>query len=72
MIDEEEFKGKPVFEVSFLDFCKIATRTERRTKFTLENQKLLEHIKATRYSKNYFVEFNGILVDASMNEPKQE
>jgi hypothetical protein len=64
-MDQPEFKGKPVFEVSFLDFCKIANRTEKRTKFVLESQELLNHIKENRYSKNYVVEFGGIKVDAS-------
>ena len=64
-MDQPEFKGKPVFEVSFLDFCRTATRSEKRTKFILENQELLKHIKETRYSKNYIVEYNGIKVDAS-------
>ena len=72
-MDQPEFKGKPVFDVSFLDFCKIATRTEKRTKFILENQELLQHIKETRYSKNYIVEYNGIKVDASsVNDPGKQ
>lgn len=67
MIGEDEFNGKSVFKVSFLDFCKIATRTEKRTKFIIESQELLTHIKENRYSKNYIVEFGGIKLDASSN-----
>ena len=72
MDSQVEFNGKPVFQVSFLDFMKIVNRTEKRTKFILENQELLDHIKATRYSKNYIVECNGIMIDASIINERQQ
>jgi hypothetical protein len=63
MIFSEEFNNKPVFQVSLLDFMKIATRTEKRTKFLLESQELLQYIKKNRYSKEYIVVYNGIKID---------
>lgn len=65
MIGDEEVNGKTVFKVSFLDFCRIATRTEKRTKFLVESQELLRYIKENRYSKKYIVEYDGIKLDAS-------
>ncbi|MCK9428402.1 MAG: hypothetical protein M0R17_00145 [Candidatus Omnitrophica bacterium] len=57
---EDEFNGKPIFKVNFIDFCNLVCRDERRTKFVLNNEALMEHIKKTRYSKNYVIEYNGI------------
>jgi hypothetical protein len=58
---EEEYNGKPVFKVNFLDFCKLVCRDEKRTKFSLDNPQLMEHIVKTRYSKNYVVNYEGIM-----------
>lgn len=63
MIGDEVYKGKPVFEVNFIDFCRLTCRDGRRTKFTLDNKELLEHIINTRYSKKYVVKYCGILYD---------
>jgi len=60
MIGDETIDGKKVFEVGFLDFCRIANRSERRTKFSLDNEALMEHIVNTRYSKKYIASFEGI------------
>lgn len=65
MIGDETIKGKKVFEVGFLDLCKLATRTERRTKFSLSNDALMEHIVKTRYSRNFYVKYAGLVIDAS-------
>lgn len=65
MIGDETINGKRVFEVGFLDLCKLVTRTERRTKFSLSNDTLMEHIVKTRYSRNFYVKFDGLVVDAS-------
>lgn len=62
ILDEEEFNGKPLFKVGFLDFCKIVVRDSRRTKFNLESESLMEHIKKTRYSKNYVIDYLGIKI----------
>lgn len=64
MIGDETVNGKPVFDVGFLDFCKIVTRTERRTKFSLDSQNLMEHIVKNRYSKKFVIRYDGMLVDA--------
>lgn len=64
MIGDETINGKKVFSVDFLDFCRLATRTERRTKFSLNNEALMEHIIKTRYAKKYIVKFEGLTVDA--------
>lgn len=64
MIGNETVNGKKVFEVDFLDFCKLATRTERRTKFSLDNQPLMEHILKTRYSRKFMVRYEGMILDA--------
>lgn len=73
MIGDETINGKKVFEVGFLDFCKVATRTERRTKFSLDNQSLMEHIVKTRYSKKFIVKFDGITLDVeSINRVADE
>lgn len=61
MILDDEYKGKPVFVVNFSDFCKIMNRSERRTKFSLDNQELMDHIINTRYSKNYVIYYEGIM-----------
>ena len=58
---EEEYNGKPIFNVSFLDFCKIVCRDERRTKFSIQNKELMEHIVKTRYSKEYVINYDGIV-----------
>lgn len=63
MIGNETIQGKKVFEVNFLDFCKIVTRSEKRTKFSLDNSSLMENIIKTRYSKKYMVSYDGIIVD---------
>ena len=65
MIGDETINGKRVFEVGFLDLCKLVTRTERRTKFSLSNDILMEHIVKTRYSRNFYVKFDGLVIDAS-------
>jgi len=64
MIGDETIGGKKVFEVDFLDFCKLATRTERRTKFSLDNEPLMEHIHKTRYSRKFMIRYNGMILDA--------
>jgi hypothetical protein len=64
MIGDETVNGKPVFDVGFLDLCKIVTRTERRTKFSLDSQNLMEHIVKNRYSKKFVVRYDGMLIDA--------
>lgn len=58
---DDEYKGKPIFNVGFIDFCKLVCRDERRTKFDLDNEYLMEHIVKTRYSRNFIVEFKGII-----------
>ena len=63
MIGDETINGKKVFDVDFIDFCKIVTRSERRTKFALNNTTLMEHIVKSRYSKKYYIRFNGQLID---------
>lgn len=74
MIGDETIDGKKVFEVGFLDFCRIANRTERRTKFSLDNDALMEHIINTRYSKKYIASFEGINLDPTSveNSPRQK
>ncbi|MFA5405008.1 MAG: hypothetical protein WC358_08745 [Ignavibacteria bacterium] len=64
MIGDETVNGKKVFEVDFLDFCNLATRTERRTKFSLNNEPLMEHILKTRYSRKFVISYNGMILDA--------
>lgn len=61
IILDDTYNGLPLFTVNFSDFCKITNRTERRTKFTLDNVELMKHIKATRYSKNYVICYEGIM-----------
>lgn len=57
---EDEFNGKPLFNVNFNDFCKIVCRSEKRVKFSLTNENLMEHIVKSRYSKNYVINYEGI------------
>lgn len=64
MIGDETVNGKKIFDVGFLDFCRLSSRTERRTKFSLDNKNLMEHIVKHRYARNFAVRFNGIIVEA--------
>lgn len=64
MIGDETVNGKKLFEVDFLDFCKLVTRTERRTKFSLNNESLMEHILKTRYSRKFAIRYDGMVLDA--------
>ena len=64
MIGDETVNGKKLFEVDFLDFCKLVTRTERRTKFSLNNEPLMEHILKTRYSRKFPIRYDGMVLDA--------
>jgi hypothetical protein len=66
MIGDETINGKKVFNVDFLDFCKFVTRTERRTKFSLENEALMEHIVKTRYSRKFIMKYDGLIIDAEL------
>lgn len=60
IIFEDEYNGKPMFDVNFIDFCKIVCRDEKRCKFSLENESLMEHIVKTRYSRNYIVNYSDV------------
>lgn len=64
MIGDETVNGKKVFNVDFLDFCRIVTRNERRTKFSLDNEPLMEHIVKTRYARKFVIQFDGVILDA--------
>jgi len=64
MIGDETVNGKKVFNVDFLDFCRIVTRSERRTKFSLDNEPLMEHIVKTRYARKFVIQFDGVILDA--------
>lgn len=61
IILDDEYKGKPIFNVGFLDFCKIVCRGDSKNKFNLNNSTLMEHIKKTRYSRDFAVEYKGII-----------
>lgn len=58
---EDEYNGKPVFNVGFLDFCRLVCREDKRTKFSLDNELLMEHIIKSRYSRNFVIEYSGIM-----------
>ena len=60
IVFDDEYNGKPFFEVGFLDFCKIVCREDKK-KFNISDKKLFEHIVKKRYSKDYVVSFDGIV-----------
>lgn len=66
MIGDETINGKKVFDVDFLDFCKLMSRTERRTKFSLNNELLMEHIVKNRYARKFMFRYNGLIFDAEL------
>ena len=58
-MDFEEYNGRPLFKVGFMDFCNLICRDEKQ-RYYLENKELSSHLRNTRYSKDFFVDFSGI------------
>jgi hypothetical protein len=64
----DEYNGKKVFDVSFLDFSSLICR-KRGQKLELNNKELINHILSQR-CHNYIAKFGNTMVERSAKDGK--
>lgn len=64
----EEYNGKKVFDVSFIDFSSLVCR-KRGQKLDINNKELVDHILSQR-CHNYVARYGGDMVERSAKDGK--